>query len=77
MKTKIIKVTDKGQISIPIDIRNSIGIRNGDELFVINTEDSIVLKKIERANFSDLLKHSEFVANKLWNNEHDDVWDTV
>ena len=26
METKIIKVTDKGQISIPVSIRNSIGI---------------------------------------------------
>ncbi len=26
-------------------------------------------------NFKDLLKHSEKVANKLWNNREDEIWD--
>jgi hypothetical protein len=25
-------------------------------------------------NFKDLLKHSERVANKFWNNKTDEVW---
>jgi len=77
MKTKIIKVTDKGQISIPVEIRNSIGIKNGDELFIIKANNSIVLRKIRADDFSDLLKHSESVASKLWDNEHDKIWDTI
>ena len=77
METKIVKVTDKGQISIPVEIRNSIGIQNGDELFVIRSNNSIIIKKIEKDDFSDLLKHSESVAAKLWDNEYDKIWDTV
>jgi hypothetical protein len=26
-------------------------------------------------DFKDLLKHSEKVANKLWNNKEDEIWD--
>ena len=77
METKIIKVTDKGQISIPIEIRKSIGIEIGDELIAIRSGETICLKKIKKDDFSDLLKHSERIANKLWDNKEDEIWDTV
>ena len=77
METKIIKVTDKGQISIPMEIRNSAGIAVGDELFVIRSGKRIVLEKIKKSDFSDLLKHSEKVAEKLWDNKEDEIWNNV
>ena len=77
METKIIKVTDKGQISIPIEIRKSIGIDAGDELIAIRNGETLCLKKIKKDDFKDLLKHSERVANKLWNNKNDEIWDSV
>ena len=77
MEAKIIRVTDKGQVSIPIEMRKSVGISSGDDLFVVMDERSIVMKKVERSDFSDLLKHSERVAAKLWDNKEDDVWDSV
>ena len=36
-----------------------------------------IIKKIKKSDFRDLLKHSEKVANKLWNNKEDEIWDTV
>jgi len=77
METKIIKVTDKGQISIPIEIRKSIGICVGDELIAVRSGETLCLKKIRKDDFKDLLKHSEKVANKLWNNKEDEIWDSV
>ena len=77
METKIVKVTDKGQISIPIDIRKSIGISEGDELFVLRSNNSILIKKVKKSDFRDLLKHSEKVAKKLWDNKEDEIWNTV
>lgn len=77
METKFVKVTDKGQISIPIAIRESMKIRNGDELILIRTDDSIIMKKIKKSDFKDLLKHSEKVAKKLWDNKEDEVWDSI
>ena len=77
MEIKIIKVTDKGQISLPIGMRESLKINNGDELIIAKNEDSIVIKKIKRDDFSDLLKHSEKVAKKLWSNKEDEIWDSI
>ncbi|MBS3066783.1 AbrB/MazE/SpoVT family DNA-binding domain-containing protein [Candidatus Pacearchaeota archaeon] len=77
METKIIKVTDKGQISLPVGMRESLKIRRGDELFITKNEDAIVIKKVKKEDFSYLLKHSEKVAKRLWDNKEDEVWDNV
>jgi len=77
METKIIKVTDKGQISLPVRIREILNIEQGDELIITQDNDSIVIKKIKKEDFSDLLKHSEKVAKKLWDNKEDEIWNEV
>ncbi|MBI2043175.1 AbrB/MazE/SpoVT family DNA-binding domain-containing protein [Candidatus Pacearchaeota archaeon] len=77
METKIIKVTDKGQISLPIKIREILNIEQGDELIITQSDNSIVIKKLRKEDFSDLLKHSEKVAKKLWNNKYDEIWNDV
>ena len=79
MKIKTIKVTAKGQISLPVDIRKEVGIREGDELMLVQKEDYIILEKIDKAaaKFKDLLKHSEKVAEKLWRNKKDEIWNDV
>ncbi|MDP4038976.1 MAG: AbrB/MazE/SpoVT family DNA-binding domain-containing protein [Candidatus Pacearchaeota archaeon] len=77
MEIKIIKVTDKGQISLPVGIRDSLNIKQGDELFITKDKDAIMIKKVKREDFSYLLKHSEKVARKFWDNKEDEVWDNV
>ena len=63
--------------SLPTKIRSSLQIRQGDELIVIQNDNSIVLKKLKKEDFSDLLKHSEKVAQKLWGNKEDDIWNDL
>lgn len=77
MEIKVIKVTNKGQISLPISIRESLNINQGDELIVAKNNNSVIIKKIKKEDFSDLLKHSEKVAEKLWNNKEDEIWNSV
>lgn len=77
METKIIKVTNKGQISLPVGMRESLKIKQGDELVITKNEDAIILKKIKREDFRYLLKHSEKVAKNIWDNKEDGVWDNV
>lgn len=72
METKIVKVTDKGQISIPINIRNSVGISVGDELFVIKNGKTILIKKVKESDFRDLLKCSEKVLTNDWDSKEDE-----
>jgi AbrB family looped-hinge helix DNA binding protein len=40
------KVTDKGQTTIPQELREKYGIEPGDEVEWIETEDGLVLKKV-------------------------------
>ena len=77
METKIVKVTDKGQISLPIKFREHANIKKGDSLLMIRKGKTIILKEIEESKFKDLLKHSESVAKKLWDNKEDEVWNNV
>ena len=82
-EVKTVKVSDKGQISIPLDIRESIGIKQGDTLVLIQEEERILLQKSEpitkqiKDDFKYLIKQSEDVAKKFWSNKADDVWDTI
>lgn len=76
METKIIKVTNKGQISLPIVIRNSLNILEGDELILTRANDSIILKKIKEDDFKDLLIHSEKALKKIWDNKEDEIWNS-
>ena len=77
METKIIKVTDKGQISLPVGIRDSLDIKQGDELIIIKSNDTLVIKKVKKEDFSDLLKHCEKTAKKLWDNKQYEVCNIV
>ena len=75
MEAKIVKITDKGQISIPVAMQKSLDIKKGDELLMIEDKKAIILKKVDEDDFSDLVKLSEQVAKKLWDNKEDEHWD--
>jgi AbrB family looped-hinge helix DNA binding protein len=78
---KKVKVTDKGQISIPVEIQRRIGISKGDELLLIAKGGRIILEKPTRVaelledEFADLQTINEESLKKLWLNKADDVWD--
>jgi len=44
---KIVRVTRKGQVTIPKEFREAFGIREGDLLIVEESEGRIVLKKLD------------------------------
>ena len=46
MQTKLIKVTDKGQISLPVSIRESLNIKKGEELMITEANNIVIMKKI-------------------------------
>jgi antitoxin PrlF len=45
---KIVKVTRKGQTTIPAEIREKLGIKEGDDLAVETRDDQIVFKRIPK-----------------------------
>ena len=80
MLVKTVKVSDKGQIAIPIGMRKDAGINKGDTLIIMQENGKILIEKSSaklKEDFSDLIKHSEKVAEELWRNKKDELWDKV
>ena len=77
---KKVKVSDKGQISIPIDMQREIGIKKGDELLLIRKGQKIVLEKPEKVvgvledEFLDVHDITEASLSKIWLRKGEDVW---
>jgi AbrB family looped-hinge helix DNA binding protein len=44
----IVKVTRRGQTTIPVEFRKKLGIKDGDELIVEVTEKGVLFKPIRR-----------------------------
>ena len=82
IELKTVRVSQKGQISIPASIRKEIGIKMGDELFLVKRENRIMLEKPEEfekginKEFKDLIEISEESLKKLWLNKEDEIWNT-
>jgi AbrB family looped-hinge helix DNA binding protein len=80
LKLRLIKVSAKGQITLPSDIQKEIGIRKGDEILLIRKGEKIILEKAERAarKFKDEFRDVQFLSErslrKLWKNKGDEVW---
>jgi AbrB family looped-hinge helix DNA binding protein len=78
-----VTVSDKGQISIPVKVRDLLGIEKGDVLVVIVSDNKMLIEKSEtlgkklNSEFDYMLKLSESSAKELWDNERDNVWDSV
>jgi len=83
MELKTVKVSEKGQIAIPADIREQTGIKKGDTLILIQENNRLLLQKAEyisketKSEFAHLLKHSEEVAKMFWSTKADDIWDDI
>ncbi len=83
MIIKTIKLSGKGQVALPQDMRKAASMEKGDELLAIEEDGKIMLEKTHKitehvkGEFKELLKHSEKVAEKLWSNKADEIWDTV
>ena len=77
---KKVKVSDKGQISIPADMQREIGIKKGDELLLIRKGRKIVLEKPEKIigiledEFLDIRDITEASLSKMWLRKEEDVW---
>ncbi len=65
------KMSSRGQVVIPWDLRKDLNLREGDKLIVIKKDDEIILKK--SVPISALW--SEKSLAKTWlNKEEDEIW---
>ena len=79
---KTLKVSEKGQIALPKEVRKSADINIGDNLILIQKGKKIMIEKAElieskmKDDFKDLLKLSELSLKEVWDNEEDEIWNT-
>lgn len=77
---KKVRVSDKGQISIPVDVQREIGIKKGDELLLIRKGSKIVLEKPARLielledEFADIRSITEESLGRIWLRKDEEVW---
>ena len=74
MEIKTVKITEKGQIAIPKDIRELEGFEEGDKVAILAFEDRIELRSLKQFNermFTALA--SEKTLAKDWLSTEDEV----
>jgi AbrB family looped-hinge helix DNA binding protein len=63
------KVSDKGQVVIPKEIRDKLRFTEGTKLLVVATEDAVVLQRIEtvagRMRVKDIMDRVRSLAGKI------------
>jgi len=59
---RLTKVTGKGQITIPEEIREAYGISEGDFMLVAGTKGLVMLKKLTFPSWKELFEHGERFA---------------
>ena len=79
----IVKVSSKGQIVIPKEVRERHRLGRDTDLVLVEAGDVLVLRKktsVEatmRDEFGPFLRASEATLKDLWENSEDDVWNDV
>lgn len=58
------KMSSKGQIVIPQDIREEIKAKEGTIFAILSSNDTIILKKIETPSKEDLIKDLKEIAKE-------------
>ena len=64
MNVETIRMSSKGQIVIPQDVREEIHVDEGTIFAVVGTKDTIILKKITTPSKEELIKDLGLFAKK-------------
>jgi len=64
-KLEITSMSSRGQVVIPLDIREQLGLKEGEKFVVVGEDDTVILKKVAMPsfkNFDKLLKKTQQFA---------------
>ena len=70
---EIAKITSRGQITIPIDIRKKLGVREGDKVVFIEDQNRIFVANAAKIAFANLRTGFEGEAARLGLDDEKDV----
>jgi AbrB family looped-hinge helix DNA binding protein len=60
----IIKVSSKGQVVIPREVRKKLGVKGGEKLLVLTRNGDILLRKTKEVSIEDIAKKIEKATNE-------------
>jgi len=60
----IVKVSPKGQIVIPREIRKRLGVSTGERLLVMSRDKEILIKKMERLSIEEIGKKIDKITKE-------------
>lgn len=66
MAIEITKMTSKGQVVIPQEMREEKGIKEGERFLVYDLSDSIVLKRVKNLEAAKSIDEFEKVFSSTW-----------
>ena len=72
MGTEIIemgKISSRGQVAIPADIRNELGLHDGSKVLFIADKDILIMKKVTSQTFAEITKPFRQAKKKIKENE--------
>ncbi|MBS3176547.1 AbrB/MazE/SpoVT family DNA-binding domain-containing protein [Candidatus Woesearchaeota archaeon] len=55
-KIEITSMSSRGQVVIPLDIREQLGLREGEKFVIVGEDDTVILKKIAMPSFDNFDK---------------------
>ncbi|MEK6859558.1 MAG: AbrB/MazE/SpoVT family DNA-binding domain-containing protein [Nanoarchaeota archaeon] len=70
-KIEIATVSSRGQICIPNDIREEMGIKEGSKVLFALTGDSLIMKRVNMQTFAEVTKPFKEAAKKAGLKESD------
>ena len=66
-------VSSRGQICIPNDIREGMGLKEGSKVLFVLADDSLLIKKVNMQTFAEITKPLKDAAKKAGMKESDVV----
>jgi AbrB family looped-hinge helix DNA binding protein len=81
MYARTVKMTGKGQIVVPKEMRDSIGLKRNSMILLIQKDKDIILKKPECLeavieDFPEFRVASLEVLKEVWKDEDDKLWES-
>jgi len=63
------KLSDKGQVVIPKDVRERMGLKPGSKFLVVATEDAIILQRLEvvrkKMRVEEIMEKARAITERL------------
>lgn len=67
------KISSRGQIAIPTDIRTEMGLETGSKIIFFLEEDTLLIKKVNTRTWEEVTRPLRLAKKKVTENEVDEL----